>query len=1279
MESTEFPSIDETIRRQFESDCNTRWPNRIEDYLPAENDPRFLATLEELILIEMEFAWKRFRGLPIDERESNRPSELADYVERFPKLADAKVLGRLVLEECAFRRSCGEDIEPTDYVNNFKQLDDLPDDFWQRMDTIPVGGDANGDGTGVFGRYEVVAEQGRGGFATVWRAIDPKLGREVALKQLNENLARRADLRNRFLIEARIAARLEHPGIVPVHDMGRQEDGRPYYTMKLVRGETLAVAINRMFEEHTDDVYRSVDFRRLLNSFVAVCRTMEYAHSNGVLHRDLKPQNIVVGRYGETIILDWGLAKIVGESSDEDSAGFDELDTDVDATQAGEIKGTPAFMSPEQAGGLTDEVDERSDIYALGVILYVLLTGKLPFRGNRTDDVLRQVVAAEPIPVSSLSSAVPKPLEAVCDKAMRKKADDRYQSVAELTADVERYLNDEPVTARREPWTARAGRWMRRHRAITASSIVGLLLITVATAVGLVLKDRADQREQAQAEEIDRREEQRIAGLRQYGDLALAAARDDIRKSRFVEAKLHLEEAIERIGDDPELAERKALFVAMRERAGQLVTFYEQHNRAFEFAYLERDILARTASHAALQSVGTFRHADWWLRLPADDLTVTQIDRLQQDVYWQLMMFAALQTKQLIGVELPNLMLGRTTDSMKQRARSILAVVEQLHRFRLSDSGRLMETFCRYLLDPKNTSLPEKVDGRPLNAADYYFQGLVYFYVSQSLSDPTVSLVVKLIGSKIGLPKNLLKKSQEYLQEAARLEPGNFWVNLFQGLADESRGDLATARRAYDFCIMQRPEHYLAYSARAQVQLRMARRLNATRMADAKKKGLRANDVTTRQAIDKLIADSQRDIDTARQYNATEPELFWVRGSLLTNLPSHLQFAVRAFHSALDLEGPSSQLRGRTGQIRKLGRKTQKTWAESMVRAYPDDVDLAVYLARLLWEVDGPKSIDRAGRLVQGVIDRNPNHAYAYLIRGIARQQKDDHEAALRDFRSAFEFDVLCVPALYRTAMSLEHLGRHNQANAAYERFQQRAVSNWQKREAHLGRCRMLLALKQPESAAVALTAAITADPYANLDRLRQAAEQAGAKTIVARIANYKPQVQKFTVTAPPVRVGHRVPLINGGFELGFIGRHWGVGQYGGNKLVWWVSRGSASSAHGTRRVKHSGMHSLHVVSRSDFKEHRYGTTVQDVPIVPNATYRITFYARARNLARVAGLIVFDTTWKKAMALPPGTYDWKKVEGRFRLPTNVANIRILAQGQGEFWIDDMEITLEKLP
>jgi eukaryotic-like serine/threonine-protein kinase len=305
------------------------------------------------------------------------------------------------------------------------------------------------DGTDIGGwRFHVLRPHARGGLGEVFLAFDCELNRTVALKELQARRAHDPDSQARFLQEAEITGRLEHPGIVPVYSLGRYADGRPYYAMRLIEGETLREAIERFHRMGTSASgrdERELAFRRLLRCVIDTCNAVAYAHSRGVVHRDLKPENIMLGRFGETLVLDWGIAKSLSgpdQSSEDKAESSPGHSSDASMTQPGSVIGTPRYMSPEQAAGDLDRVGPASDIYGLGAILYCLLVGHAPFPDGGVTSVLdRARRGIFPAP-RRLRRSIDPTLEAICLRAMSLDQLARHPTPLDLANDLEAWQAD---------------------------------------------------------------------------------------------------------------------------------------------------------------------------------------------------------------------------------------------------------------------------------------------------------------------------------------------------------------------------------------------------------------------------------------------------------------------------------------------------------------------------------------------------------------------------------------------------------------------------------------------------------------------------------------------------------------------------------------------------------------------------------------------------------------------------------------------------------------------
>jgi PAS domain S-box-containing protein len=309
-------------------------------------------------------------------------------------------------------------------------------------------------------RYHRLHLHATGGIGCVWLAHDSDLGRDVALKELRPEHAENATFGARFLQEAQITGQLEHPAIVPVYSLARARDGRqPFYTMRFVKGRTLSAAARAYHDRRLAGQTDPLELPTLLNAFVTVCNAVAYAHSRGVIHRDLKGQNVILGDFGEVVVLDWGLAKLVGrpEGADHSPAVvLDEAAVGGGYTVQGETLGTLAYMAPEQAAGRLDRIGFHTDVYGLGAILYEILTAGPPFAGDSTGEVLRKVREEAPAPPRLTWPQVPPELEALCLHALAKRPDDRCASASGMGQQVQRWLGE---TAERKEADQQRGRF----------------------------------------------------------------------------------------------------------------------------------------------------------------------------------------------------------------------------------------------------------------------------------------------------------------------------------------------------------------------------------------------------------------------------------------------------------------------------------------------------------------------------------------------------------------------------------------------------------------------------------------------------------------------------------------------------------------------------------------------------------------------------------------------------------------------------------------------------
>ncbi len=469
-------------------------------------------------------------------------------------------------------------------------------------------------------QYRVLREVARGAMGAVFRVHDPSLRRKLAMK-----VALRRDggvpaageeldpsRLSRFLEEAQITGQLEHPGIVPVHELGLDVRGRAYFTMRLVRGVDLKEIIERV---HSGDGEWTQT--RALGVLLRVCEAVAFAHAKQVVHRDLKPSNVMVGRFGETYVMDWGLAKVLGREDRKDirvaapdpgeSISVVETDRRVGSeegpesalfTMDGDVIGTPAYMPPEQARGQIEAVGPTSDVYSVGAMLYHLLTGQRPYIGAAERVSPRTVLAAvlrgPPVPVHELESGVPAELEAICERAMQREPAQRYGSMLEMAEDLRAYLENRVVRAYETGAAAEMRKWMRRNRGLAAAWVAVLLVVIAGLGAfaALQAKKRTSERlltRQAQSAALRAAEQAEQARIK-----AAEAARAE---RRALDALARIQVDVDRLSLEGLWEEQGPLWPANYDEPGELA---ELEQRLVDWLAEADPIYGRFDEHVAL-------------------------------------------------------------------------------------------------------------------------------------------------------------------------------------------------------------------------------------------------------------------------------------------------------------------------------------------------------------------------------------------------------------------------------------------------------------------------------------------------------------------------------------------------------------------------------------------------------------------------------------------------------------------------------------------------------
>lgn len=368
-------------------------------------------------------------------------------------------------------------------------------------------------------RYETIGLLGEGAMGAVHEARDVVLGRKVAVKTLLPDVRREKAFYNRFLAEMQITAQLDHPHIVPIYGLEVAGDGTVAYAMKLIAGQEFGELLDaaRVEVEAGRPLAGNHTLEGRLEVFLKVCDAVAFAHEHGVVHRDLKPSNIMIGAHNEVYVMDWGIARVMGPGGASADAGLELYDREgeplaKERTRVGQMLGTPAYMSPEQATALNDQLDGRSDLYTLGLILQEAVTLKAPVTGNTAVALITKAMQAKREPVRAIRGTIPREIEAIITKATHKEPAERYATVKELAADLRAFLRNEETSAAPDSGVQKIGRWISKHRIHSMAIMLTLLLAGAGTAIGLLIRTNSIRQAQHEAE-MNRQEMQTRSAL----------------------------------------------------------------------------------------------------------------------------------------------------------------------------------------------------------------------------------------------------------------------------------------------------------------------------------------------------------------------------------------------------------------------------------------------------------------------------------------------------------------------------------------------------------------------------------------------------------------------------------------------------------------------------------------------------------------------------------------------------------------------------------------------
>jgi tetratricopeptide (TPR) repeat protein len=615
--------------------------------------------------------------------------------------------------------------------------------------------------------YEILGELGKGGMGVVYRARHLGLNRLVALKMLRAGAGAGAEHLARFRTEAEAVARLQHPNIVQIHDVGEQ-GGLPYFSLELVEGGSLAQKL-RTAPLLPHESAHLVE---------VLARAVHYAHEHGIIHRDLKPANVLLSAVcglAEPKITDFGLAKKLDEEGQ---------------TQSGDILGTPSYMAPEQAQGRAHAIGPATDVYGLGVVLYECLTGRPPFRGATATATLLLVLNAEPVPPSRLQPTVPRDLETVCLTCLRKESHRRYASALELADDLARFLAGKPIRARPVGALESALKWAARRPAQAGLAAVVALATPALLALSLLYNAAAFQTERHRA-----RERERIADLQARGGRLVDAAREALGRDRDVqEARLQLSRALALVGDEPDLVELKKRAEQVWEQTRSLLEEaaarqraqhrYEQflhwrdealfHGTVFIGVDLPANsAVAGAAAERALRTFGALADSTRPLTLSRHH-TAQQKAEITTGCYELLVIRAEAEARQ------PGADAARRALRYLQVAARLGPPTQAYHLRRARYLGRLGDSAGA-------RAEARLADGlTPTSVTDHF-----------------------LLGDEAHRGGDLAQARRHFVR-ALELRPGHFWAHYFLAVCQLRSGRPGDAKAHLTVCLAQRPE--FAYS-----------------------------------------------------------------------------------------------------------------------------------------------------------------------------------------------------------------------------------------------------------------------------------------------------------------------------------------------------------------------------------------------------------------------------------------------------------------------------------
>ncbi len=939
-------------------------------------------------------------------------------------------------------------------------------------------------------RFSDVRELARGGMGVVLSAHDPYLHRDVAIKVLLPRGRDERQLVRRFVEEAQVTGQLEHPNIVPVYEFDASDDGGWYFAMRLAPGRSLADVLASVESSGDESAY---PLARRLADFLKICDAVDYAHSRGVIHRDLKPANVMIGDHGEVLVVDWGLAKLLG------AAAEGSLDVDADLlveatrrrTRVGALLGTLHYMPPEQARGEVERIDERSDVYALGATLYQMLAFAPPVDGPRAAAVLDRVIAGAIVPPSRRAPArrIPREVEAIAMKALRTRPEDRYPNVTRLKEDVEAWLDSRPVSAVRYDPLRRAAKWVVRHRpvaAVAAAAVVCLVGLGIASDVGVRRERDAAVEARARAEELLERTRRhgRALELFEKGRRALDQAEfaeyragiDAAGIARAVEeARPFLEEAVEVAPElplGPYLLGRAAGLLGRDGEAERLWSRSADLDPRFSPARFELGRLYLRRAHQlrlAFAPEGDSPPPDASER-PLLDRAAAELEAasareasgleaLQRLAASAWLALARGETRE--ALELARTGLARHAGAPGEEEFDLLVVLLETDPARRRDACdralaiRPGSTFLRLLragarfragdlagatgdataaLDRDPSYWPAWVNRGRFRAAAGDHAGALADWDRALELDPGLAIAWSNRGAVFMALGRVLEAIESY-DRALAIDPGfaEAWLN--RGLACENRGDLDRALADYEQAIACREAFAAAWTGRARIRLRR-RELDAARADLDRALEIEPDHVHALENRGWVRLESGDAAGAVPDFRRAV-EVGGERASVLAGLgraqleSGDAAGAARSLDRALELEPALAEAWTLRARARRAQGDRRGAIGDLERALEVDPANDATRLERARYLVEAGE-LDAAERAYADLLERRPDWGAAHLARSLLDLARGDRQRALADCALAIERGEPVRGRLTR-ALILEQVGDRAGAIAELE------------------------------------------------------------------------------------------------------------------------------------------------------------------------------------------------------------------------------------------------------